>query len=92
MAKITPSDRAGYLGNVDVGFKWGFRRTRQVVVHTPIHNGAKPEYVTGGKEIPNVDDVVTKAGRHDEFTIRDRARGLGERRLGDDEHKVIYVL
>ena len=42
----------------------------QVVVHTPIHNGAKPEYVTGGKEIPNVNDIVTKAGRHDEFMIR----------------------
>ena len=36
-----------------------------------MHNGAKPVYVTGGKEIPNVDDVVTKVGGHDEFTIRE---------------------
>ena len=41
-----------------------------VVFHTPIHNGAKLEYVIGGKEILNVDDIVMKAGRHDEFTIR----------------------
>ena len=54
-------------------------------------NGAKLEYVMGGKEISNVDDVVTKGGRHDEFTIMDRVRGLGERRLRADEHKVNYV-
>ena len=71
------------MGNVDVGFKWSLRRTRQVVFHTPIHNGAKPEYVTGGKETPNVDDVVTKAGRHDEFTIR----GLED--LGNDDSELM---
>jgi hypothetical protein len=63
---------------------------------TPIHNGGKPEDVTDGKEIPNVDDIVTKAGGHDEhvrknrMALRDRVRGLGERR-GADEHKVNYV-
>ena len=67
---------------MDVGFKWGLRRTRQVVCHTPMHNGAKPEYVTM-VEIPNVDDVVTKAGRHDEFTIR----GLED--LGNDDSELM---
>jgi hypothetical protein len=57
---------------------------------TPIHNGTKPEDITDGKEIPNVDDVVTKVGGHDEFMMRDRIRGLGERR-GANEHKVDYV-
>ena len=70
---------------MDVGFKWSLRRTRQVVVsYTYTYcNGAKPEYVTGGKEIPNVDDVVTKAGRHDEFTIR----GLED--LGNDDSELM---
>jgi hypothetical protein len=64
---------------------------------TPIHNGGKPEDVTDGKEIPNVADIVTKAGGHDEHVRknrmalrRGRVRGLGERR-GADEHKVNYV-
>ena len=54
-----------------------------VVFHTPIHNGAKLEYVTGGKEILNVDDIVMKAGRHDEFTIR----GLED--LGNDNSELM---
>ena len=57
-------------------------RAKLFFIH-PIYNGAKPVYVTGGKEIPNVDDVVTKAGRHDEFTMR----GLED--LGNDDSELM---
>ena len=57
-------------------------RAKLLFIH-PIHNSAKPEYVTGGKEIPNVDDVVTKVGGHDEFTIR----GLED--LGNDDSELM---
>jgi hypothetical protein len=67
----------------------------QVVFHTAhklqIDNHTyRPEDDTDGKEIPIVDGVLTKAGGNDEVMMRDRVRGLWERRGADEQSQLLF--